>query len=293
MATPENAALPPELRPDDPLIALAAAEEAERTGAAQEATPPEPEAKPESERLYAGKYKTVEEFERGFQEGERFRGQQANEIGQLRQRLEQLESMQQAEPTGPALPQGREFLPDGTPILSMQELQELRDEDPYTAARLEGKYELFQARYEMEQQQAERNAPIVQMTNDLVARTALETLRDRVGDDLLTAHKDALAEAMTNDPTYFEDVKTRVTRMEWVVRAAAQQAGTGTGGQVRDAQGRFAGPDVHTEGGSGAAPAGRGAQDMTPEERELQELLDYAPQKDTFGEKPYLGPKPR
>lgn len=296
MSTPEpepTAPNIPELPADSKLAALAAEEAQERgeepdprLGAYQtESAPAEAEAPAEEqEHLYAGKYKTAEELERAYTEAQSLIGRQGNELGQLKQQVGQ----PQQQPDQQQFDQNqRQFLEDGTPILTQEELAELRDEDPYTAARLEAKYDLAIERIRLEQEFAQRNEPFLQVMNDLASKNAIDTLRERVGDDLLNTYKSELAQAMETSPQMFADMSTRVPIMEMTIRAAAQrdQQG-GSSSQPRQADGRFA-PGVHVEGGSGAQPAPTGGQvAMSDEDREIAALKAWKPKSDALGPLP-------
>jgi hypothetical protein len=78
--------------------------EAEVLQEAPPEAPPDVGPSPPEERLYAGKYRTVEEMERAYLEEDSLRGRQTNELGELRgqvQALTQLMSQPQPQPWSP------------------------------------------------------------------------------------------------------------------------------------------------------------------------------------------------
>jgi hypothetical protein len=258
----------------DPLAQLAADEAAAREAAAAaeegeapadaEATPP-PEAEPE--RLYAGRYKSVEELESAVKEKDRFISQQGNEIGSYRQQLDQYNQLAAQYPQQQGQPQQQ----DG---FTRDQLDEMYAEDPLgTTIYLQE----MAAQRAMEAWQ-QQNAPMFQQMNNVVAANAVEQLKQEVGNDVLNENIDALRGAIESDREYFGPPEVRLQRMKQAVYAAAYERTLQSGGQrPRNDRGQYVSQqgDVHVEGGSGAQPVPQPGEKLTPEEQELANLQTW------------------
>lgn len=82
------------------------------------------------EKLYAGRYKTVEELERAVEEKEQFIQRQANDVGTLRQEMrELLQAQQQPLPAQPSLPSNFEDLIDEDPAEAAERAYSAGDQE--------------------------------------------------------------------------------------------------------------------------------------------------------------------
>lgn len=222
------------------------------------------------ERLYAGKYRTVEEMERAYSEAQSTIGRLGNELGQARQG-----GGQEATPVQQ---------PQGEQQMSKEEMDEWMVEDPVAAT-----FYLAQlAAAAQAEQQAQLLQPVIAQVNNAAASSALEQVKRELGpsgEALLEENREALIAVMEADRDHFVDPATRVRHMREAVLAAAWERGnlpardakpSATKSRRRGADGQFAPDrDVHVEGGSGAQPrtSGNGREpELSAEERELQQL---------------------
>jgi len=248
------------------------AAEAEQRAAADageepEADEPEEELEEEDEpRLYAGKYRTVEEMERAYTEAQSTIGRLGNEIGQVRQMVERQQSGgQQATPAGQ----------QGDQPMSKEELDEWMVEDPVGAT-------FYLAQLAARAQAEEQNQlmqPVIAQVNNNAAASALDQVKRELGpngDMLLERGREALIAAMEQDRDHFVDPATRVRHMKEAVLAAAWEGGYLPTADAKPAttSRRRSARDVHVEGGSGAQPRSAGGREpeLSPEEQELQDL---------------------
>lgn len=261
MSTPENQ--------PSPMDELVAAEAADRAGTPAEAAPAEPESP-----LYAGKYRNVEDLERAYEEAQRGFHQARQEAADLRRLQEQA----QAYTPPQASPYDQAMLPDGTPILTPQQLEELAMENPLQAADLMARYRTFEAQAQFEAQ----IEPLRQQVAAQSSQTAVDQLRQMVGADLFDRHKGALASAIENDRAYYDvPPAQRLERFVNTIYAAEYKRGQGP---PRDEQGRYvAAPNI--EHGSSAVPDTTPTQPVDPFEREISDLRNYEVPRDAFGKK--------
>jgi hypothetical protein len=286
--------------PSDPIEAAIAAADAAAAAEVDGQPAPEPPAEPAAEepgeRRFAGRYTSVEELERAHDELNRTLGSMGDRAGTAERRAQELESQLQAfqqqnqgQPAGPAPDTGqRQFLENGTPILTAEELADLAQEDPWTAAQLQTQYEVARMREEMRAEFQQAQTPFVSVVNDMAAGRALDVLKESVGAELFAEHKDALREAIEHDPSYFADPQTQVTRMKQAIFASAYQAqqGGGTTDRPRDESGKF----VHVEGGSRGAPATAFQPATGDDDADIAALKSYKPRSDAFGVVPVRTP---
>jgi hypothetical protein len=137
---------------------------------AVEADEPAPEPEPEQDRLYAGKYKTVDELEKAVFEQQQFESRRNDELHQLRQQVEQLGQQMQTPRTTFNLNDLYEQDPGmaadaalaaGDTASYQQVLRAWHEEDPGQARQYatlqQARYEAYQARQEIEQIRAQQS----------------------------------------------------------------------------------------------------------------------------------------
>lgn len=263
MSTPESVPTPTEM-----LEAAAAAEEA---GTPAEAAPAE-------ERLYAGKYQTPEQLEHAYQEAQTAMHAANQARSQAEQRARDLESAY-TQTQQPQMPDyGPAQLPDGTPILTPQQLEDLAMESPLQAADLMARYRTFEARAQLEAELA----PLRQQVSLQSANTAVDQLRQVVGEELFERNKEALATAIERDRSSFDvDAATRLERFKQAIYAAEYAR---TQERPRDDTGRFI-ASPNTESGSSAMPDQTPATPVDEFDQQMQALRNYEVPRDAFGKR--------
>lgn len=295
--TESTAATPPEVDDaDDPIAALDELEGRPAAGNGDNgdaATPPAASAAPEGEtaaeqeaRLYAGKFKSDEELERGYINLESEIGRLRNEVGTERARREAYERTYQPPPGQQQAGQGGgPGLEDMQP-LTEQQLQDLVLDDPLAAM----DYMATMRAAELVGMAFEQFQPVIESVNKTSSRSALDGLKERYGDDVVLRNKERVAEMIEADREFFLDPETREQRLSMAVAAAEfeRQAGDRQGraaAQRRADNGQFesAGQgDVHVEGGS-TPPQPSRKDDVDPI---IEEMDRAAPERDAFGARP-------
>jgi hypothetical protein len=177
-----------------------------------------------------------------------------DEVGELRKRVAQFEEYAQQ------IQQPQEqsqFLPDGTPILTQEQLVELREEDPGTYADLMVRYRTADMEARMEDMIRQRLAPIEQAHIQRGSKDVLSGLQAEIGDDVVLRHADLIGQLIRDDRAHYADPKTGVRRLREAVESAEYRALQGGGSPTPQppGNGQPAPRDVHVEGGSGAAPS--------------------------------------
>jgi hypothetical protein len=257
-----------------------AAQEPEGEGAEQEEQD-EGELEP---RRWAGKFDSPEAMEQGYTSLEQRMGQMGNELGQLRQAMQNGGYEPQAAPQQGYPPAQASQAQDAP--LTAEELREWAMEDPVAANQY-----LFAQMFQQHvaplfQQQQQLLAPVLQSTNEQQAASAIQQLKDEFGEDAVRRHREALAARIEEDDGYFLDAGTRVQRLkaelgyrEWMHQ---QQAGGG-GQRSRRPNGQYAprAEAPYVEGGSTPQPSPSQPQ-MDPV---LAEMESAAPRRDLFGKR--------
>lgn len=201
----------------------------------------------EEERLYAGKFRSVEALEESYRHAEQMVGRLGNELGQLRQ--------------GPPQQQLPYPAQQQVPQITEQQLLDAYDENPlqvmeYLVAARTAEA-LAEARAEWQQQ----IQPLAAHTSRMAASTVIAALGKELGEDVVTRNRTALAEAIQNDQDWFNvaDEDTRYRRIRATLRdldatnSAPRQSTRAP--RQRGADGKFAPGQrtVHVEGGSNGA----------------------------------------
>lgn len=270
----------------DPLEALAAEEAAVEK---ETPAPPEPEAEaPAPEEVPQWQqygFKSPEAMWDAYNNLNTRFNERNDEVGDLRKRVQQFEEYAQAI----AQPQEQaNFLPDGTPILTQDQLVELRDEDPGTYADLMVRYRTADMEARMEDLIRQRLEPLERAHIDRGSRDVLHGLQAEIGDEIVLRHADLIGDLIKQDRAHYADPKTGVRRLREAVESAEYRSmrtgDTPTPPARRSGNGAEAPRDVHVEGGSGAAPSGPN-QGQPADERlqAIHELLGEAPEPDAFG----------
>jgi len=271
--------------PVDPLEQLAVDEaENEQTSieAPAEAETPEPEPQPAPPWAAEG-FKDAESVYQSYVNlRDRF-NERNDEVGDLRRRVNEFEQF--AQQVAQPQPQAN-FLPDGTPILSQEQLVELREEDPGLYADVMVRYRMADYEARMEDMIRERLEPLQRAHVDRGARDTLDSLNAEIGDETVIKHADLIGKLIKDDRAHYAHPQHGVRRLKEAVLAAEYLAARdgGTPAQTRTTGNGQAPRDVHVEGGSGAAPAG-GASASEPDLRlqAIHELLGDTPTSDEFG----------
>lgn len=247
---------------------LAAAESGVTEPPAPEAAPPAPAeetAPPEPDRLYAGKYRTVEAMEEAYANAEREIGRVRDEIGRVRSEARPPE----AQHTQPQQQQQE--------LLSKEQLDVWMDEDPVAATH----YLARIAAAEVAAAQARQLEPIISSVHDQNARSVWNQLQTDYGADVVEAHKEALAGLVQQDPEFYSDPQTQLTRLRMALDSTLYRSNATKPQPPRDERGRFAEGEVHMEGGSTPAPT-RNANE--PElDPIIQGMREAEPPSDIFG----------
>lgn len=274
----------------DPLEALEAEEAADYEAAEETAPEPaaEPEAQPEPE-LIGGKFKSVDDLLRSYQEVERYAGGMADELGTVRRRLDEMET-RQAQPA--ADPGEQQYLADGTPFYSDDQLQEWVDDGTLTsvgAMKYQAHYAAYAQREAVKQEIENEFAPVKGNYVEQAGRQALAQLDVELaphgGAAVLDRNRDALMKRIEGDREFYGPGPNQVARLRDTVLALDVMANrTQAPAPTRDprtGQPVVAQRDVHVEGGSGPQPSGGGQQ----LDEDIAELLSYRENSDIFGKK--------
>jgi len=237
----------------------------------------EPEVVPDTEpELLAGKYKTVEELAKGYENVEQLTGRQAAQITELRMELEQLRDN--------IPPQQQQTMQDVNMeqllAITPQVLDQWIDSGEITTANA---MVIMQAQHEarLQQELDQRLGPLQERTGEAQVERLWNALKAEYGDEVVHRHRDMLHKRVQADPDYLAvDTTTSIARLGDAI-AAAEWRSQRAQATPRDTSGRFAQGSVHVEGGSTPPP-----QQSTPEEDvepEIAEIRAAKPPSDIFG----------
>lgn len=279
---------------EDPLVALSRAEAEARGETPEAGETPAPQAPPAeetpaetAERLYAGKFKSDEELERGYTNLESELGRMRNELGQTRQQLDQYQNTYQP-PQGQQQPEQGDW-PEGLPQISQEDLEQMAYEKPLEAMAYVSALMTQSAMQQLEQRLTGQLEPVYQTVNKSAAAGTVAQLKEQFGDEVVLRNKEAIAGMIEADPEFFTDPDTRLARLRMTVQAAEYERTNGSRHGERADNGQFAPAGevqrtAHMEGGSTAAPQPPRA--LTPEDEILAGMDRVVPQRDAFGERP-------
>lgn len=212
------------LETDD--VAAAAADH-DSTGTTSEAGG-EPEEETAAEQLLFGRYKSMEEAERGFAELENKIGTQGRELGETRQRLEQLEqqSQRQSQPQYDsdrleewfdenlhAVPQvAHEARERGDSVLFNAAMDKWYEVSPRHAAAYERSVEMAQLRQELGSTAAELTAPAQALQVREAQQTAVSELTQKFDDfaEVLGGMDEATIGEILTDPLFPSEILSQI-----------------------------------------------------------------------------------
>lgn len=266
--------------PLEDLEALEAEEQAEDNSESQ----PE-EAEPE---LILGKFKSQEELERSYAEAERALTQARQEAAAKDRMLKQYE--QTIETT--TRPQEQQFLPDGTPYYSDEQLQAWMQQAMDMAdgaalqqvMALQTRRDSYMAQMSVTEQNEARIAAQEEWRRDQQAEATLSEIKRLVGDEVLDRNKDELAGALNSFGSAFDRATPQETAREvarYIRGLEAERESQKS--RTRDPRtGKYVAEErpVHVEGGSSPQPPGT---EEPQEDDDIRELLAYREGTDLFG----------
>lgn len=233
---------------------------------AEQTDEPDTAQAPEESSYYLGTYRDRDSAEQGLAEKERMIGELGNRAGDAERRLAELENQLQYQNS---YQQPQQATDDGPHNLTQAELMQVNQQ--IQGLKMEGRTdealelqlnlnevihqrERYDERQEWEERLAKLEAPIVEMTNDKIASTAIEGAKALIGpnaDQLLYEYRDVVIEAANTNPQVLgqkggirAEQIARLVLGEQVIRERA-------GSQPRNDQGQY----VPVSGGSGAEPA--------------------------------------
>lgn len=266
----------------EPSAAEAAPEAAPAEPAAEEAPPPAPWEE-RGLRSPEDVWQSYTELERRFRERD-------DEVGQLRQFQQQALPILEQAARGMQQPaDAPTHLPNGVPILTQEQMAELREVDPAAYADFAVQYRVFDMEQRFEQQLEERLAqrlgPLEKGHVNRGTQDALDYLNATFGDDVIHRNGSLVADLIRQDRAHYADPEHGGRRLAEAVALAEYQRQQGAT-QARP-QGAAAPRPVHMEGGSGAAPTD-GPPTTAADERAqiIDALMGPAPTTDAFGRPP-------
>lgn len=275
----------------DPLEQLAAAEAADVGAPATSPETPEPAAEAPAEAppqpWEERGLKTPDDVWKSYTEMERRFRERDDEVGQLRQFQERAMPILEQAARGMQGPQEvPTHLPNGVPILTSEQMQQLREEDPSAYADFAVAYRMFDLEQKFEERMAgvldQRLSPLEKGHVNRGTQDALDYLNQTFGDDVIHRNGELVADLIRRDRAHYADPENGGRRLAEAVALAEYQRQTG--GAPGQPQAASSPRPVHVEGGSGAAPPA--AAPETPQDARrviLDELLGQAPQPDRFG----------
>lgn len=241
-------------------------------------TEPVEEVQPDTEpELFAGKYRSVEELAKGYENVEQLTGRQAAEIRELRDQLDQMSETLQPQQQQSTM---QDVNMDQLLAITPHTLDQWIDSGEITTANA---MVIMQAQHEarLQQELDARLGPLQERTGEAQVERLWNTLKAEYGDEVVHRHREMLHKRVKADPSYLAvDTTTSIARLGDAIAAAEWRASKAQA-TPRDSSGRFAQGAVHVEGGSTPPPhQATSEEDVEPE---IAEIRAAKPPSDIFG----------
>lgn len=252
--------------------------EAAPTEPAADGQPEQQQADWEADQRFGGDpakvYKSYRELESKLGSRDEQTAAELEELRRFRQQAEPV-LLAQHQPE----PEPMTALPDGTPILSQEQLMSLRDEDPAQYADFMIAYHTFAVEQKMERRLTQIVGPLRAAQVDTATQATLDHLNHDLGDEVIARNAPLITKLITEDREHYAHPQHGMRRLREAIIAAEWDAANGgqqQRQQPRNAQGQFAPADTYVEGGSGAQPPQSGSTTpIDPEEKALLDSLTY------------------
>jgi hypothetical protein len=267
----------------DPIEELAELERQDLEGEAVKGDT-QPDQNPDTDQLIAGKYKSVEEAVQATEHAQQMIGRQAQELGELRSQMEQLQAAQYQQEQPQQADDGAFVNPLFN--LSPQEREQVNEaflNDPLgtIATVLDIERQMNEQRFGSVLE--ERLSPLAKLSGETQAERVFNALKTNLGDEAVLRYRDEISQRIKQDPDYLKvDTKIAVDRLSDMIKAAEyDRHRTAPPTPPRDEQGRFQGATTHVEGGS--TPAPQQATQTDDVDPEIAEIRASGPKQDIFG----------